>query len=293
MLYLVDASVYVFRAYYSVSDDLTDPLGRPVNAVYGFTKFLCDLLQTEQPTRVAVAFDESLTTSFRNEIYPQYKANREEAPPELMAQFARCRELCDHLGVFSCASAEYEADDLIGSLLQTNRPPGQGAVLVTRDKDLAQLIEPGDIFFDYSQGTRLGYDDVPQRWGVAANQIADLLALTGDAVDNIPGVPGIGPKTAARLLNEFPDLEALLANIQAVGSMKLRGAARIMNLLDTHSDTVRLARRLTGIKTDIPMAVAADDLLPAGADGAGLNRFFDQLGFAGRLRDQALLLVKD
>jgi 5'-3' exonuclease len=292
MLYLVDASVYVFRAYYSVPDHFTDPNGRPVNAVYGFTKFLCDLLEREQPARLAVAFDESLTTSFRNEIYPQYKANREQAPADLVAQFVRCREMCVHLGLFSCASPLYEADDLIGSLLASHRCSGEPAVLVTRDKDLAQLIQPGDYFFDYAQGSRLGYDDVTERWGVEPTQIADLLALTGDAVDNIPGVPGIGPKTAARLLRAFGTLDALLADIPAVAELEIRGAKRVGSLLDAHQQTVRLARRLTRIKTDIEWPDALPGLAPTAIDALGLGEFFDQLGFGGRLREQALRLAR-
>ena len=293
MFYLVDASVYVFRAYYSVPDHLADPAGRPVNAVYGFAKFVCDLIEKEQPARLAIAFDESLTTSFRNDIYPDYKANREAAPAELMTQFALCRELCDRLGVFSCASPEYEADDLIGSLLRSARSAGESAAVVTRDKDLAQLIEPGDVFFDYAADTRLGVAEITARWGVAPAQIADFLALTGDAVDNIPGVPGVGAKTAARLLQAFGDLDTLFADLPAVAELSMRGSRRVMQLLATHQDDVRLARRLTGIKTDIELNVPDQELTPGRASAAALNAFFDELGFGGRLREQALALVSE
>ena len=286
MFYLIDASVYVFRSYYSVPDHLADPLGRPVNAVYGFTKFLCDLLEQENPSWLAVAFDESLTTSFRNSIYPAYKANREEAPDELLVQFALCRELCDHLGVFSCASPDYEADDLIGSLMRSARPAR--AAVVTRDKDLAQLIEPGDVFYDYASNARLGVTEITERWGVAPSQIADYLALTGDAVDNIPGVPGIGPKTAARLLEAFGDLESLLADIPAVACLPIRGGQRVAQLLERHQDDARLARQLTEIKTDVPLQFDEQQLIPGGGSAAALGGFFDQLGFGGRLREQAV-----
>ena len=291
MLYLVDASVYVFRAYYSVPDHLTDVAGRPVNAVYGFAKFVCDLLEKEQPAWLAIAFDESLTTSFRNEIYPDYKANREQAPEDLLTQFGLCRTLCERLGIFSCASPEYEADDLIGSLIHSARPPGEAVAVVTRDKDLAQLIEPGDIFFDYAADVRLGFAELTQRWGVAPTQIADFLALTGDAVDNIPGVPGIGPKTAARLLDAFGDLDTLFAQLQSVAQLSMRGSRRIMELLERHQDDARLARRLTEIKTDIPLTVSEAELRPGDASAQALDEFFTELGFGERLRKQALNLV--
>ncbi len=262
-----------------------------MNAVYGFARFICDLLAQERPDRLAVAFDESLTTSFRNDIYADYKANREEAPDELMDQFALCRELCGHLGVYTLASPEYEADDLIGSLLAGRRRAGEAAVVVTRDKDLAQLIQPGDILFDYAAGIRLGYAEITQRFGVAPPQIADFLALTGDAVDNIPGVPGIGPKTASALLSAYPDLESLLGDLDGVPGLPIRGARRIMALLDAHQDDARLARRLTEIKTDIPLRVSAQQLVPGGASANELNAFLDRLGFGGRLREQALGLL--
>ena len=138
-------------------------------------------------------------TSFRNGIYPAYKANRESPPADLERQFALCREFCRHMGVAEFASAEYEADDIIGTLAARSRAAGLRNVLVTRDKDLSQLIRDGDVFWDYSGNVRYHYRDIEPRFGAAPELIADFLALTGDSVDNIPGVPGVGKKTAAEL----------------------------------------------------------------------------------------------
>ncbi|HXV41213.1 MAG TPA: 5'-3' exonuclease H3TH domain-containing protein, partial [Steroidobacteraceae bacterium] len=195
-VHLIDASYFVFRAYYSVGLEMTDGDGQPVNALYGFGRFLGDLLEEARPGHVAVAFDESLATSFRNEIYPAYKANREPAPPELKRQFGLCRELCRLLGVAEFGSPTHEADDIIGTIATRLRTTGHCAVVVTRDKDLAQLIRDGDHYWDYAGERRYGYADIEGQFGVRPERMADYLALTGDTVDNIPGVPGIGPKTA-------------------------------------------------------------------------------------------------
>ena len=155
MVYLIDASIYVFRAYYSMPADMTDPAGRPVNALYGYARFLGDLLERVRPKHVVVAFDESLTTSFRNEIYPQYKANREQAPEDLAWQFVQCRRVTEALGVTGYASETFEADDIIGTLAHAVREKGKNFVVVTRDKDLTQLRREGDEYWDYASNKRL------------------------------------------------------------------------------------------------------------------------------------------
>ncbi|RPH53457.1 MAG: exodeoxyribonuclease IX, partial [Lysobacterales bacterium] len=148
-MYLVDASVFVFRAYYSVPIALVDLDGNPVNALHGFARFLGDLLERVRPEHIAVAFDESLVSSFRNTLFPAYKANREPAPDDLKRQFIQCRRVCAALGVASFSSNRYEADDIIGTLATRMRIAGKSVVLVTRDKDLAQLVRPGDEYWDY------------------------------------------------------------------------------------------------------------------------------------------------
>ena len=168
---------------------LTNGDGEPVNAAHGFGRFIGDLLESESPEHIAVAFDESLTTSFRNQLYPPYKANREPAPVELKRQFAWCRELCRAYGIADFSSSSYEADDLIGTLAWRARERGQRTIVVTRDKDLSQLIRPGDIYWDYIAKLATS-TTISRALRCLARTHGGLLALTGDAVDNIRGVPG-------------------------------------------------------------------------------------------------------
>jgi 5'-3' exonuclease len=289
VVYHVDASYFVFRAYHSMPPDMVDVDGNATHALYGFARFLSDLIEQERPERIGVAFDHALRseTSFRVALYPAYKANREPPPADLERQFALCREFCRHLGVAEFASPDYEADDIIGTLAARCRAAGLRNVLVTRDKDLSQLISDGDVFWDYSGNARYHYHDIKPRFGVSPELIADFLALTGDSVDNIPGVPGVGKKTAGELFAIFGSLDELYANIDRVAQMKLRGAAGVAARLRNHKEAAYLARRLTGIVCDMPLDATLDDLKPRRPDGPGLEAFFDRHGFGNALRHQA------
>ena len=227
---LVDASVFIFRAYYSVPIDLTDRDGNPINAVHGFARFLGDLLERETPGHVAVAFDESLEQSYRNEIYPQYKANRDPAPPELKRQFALCREVVRALGIAEYGSSRYEADDIIGTLAALGRREGQAVTIVSRDKDLTQLVTARDIYWDAVADVRYGYDDIEERFGVVPERMADFLALMGDAVDNIPGVPGVGARSPRRCSSTSARSRAC-TRLDAVPKLKFRGASFVAQSL--------------------------------------------------------------
>jgi len=289
VVYHVDASYFIFRAYHSMPPDMADADGNATHALYGFARFLADLIEEVRPERICIAFDHSLNseTSLRNTIYPAYKANREPAPADLVRQFGLCREFCRYLGLAEYASAEYEADDIIGTLAARARSAGLRNVLVTRDKDLSQLIRDGDVFWDYSGNMRYQYHDIGPRFGAAPELIADFLALTGDAVDNIPGVPGIGKKTAAELFVRFGSLDDLYANLALVPAMKLRGAAAVAARLRAHKEAAYLARRLTGIVCDVPLQFTLDQLKPRPPDTARLEAFFDAHGFGNILRQQA------
>ncbi|MEO0422646.1 MAG: fructosamine kinase family protein [Pseudomonadota bacterium] len=291
MLYLVDASIYVFRAWFSLPDSMTDPAGRPINALYGFARFLGELLATEAPGSIGVAFDTSLTASFRNEIYPPYKANRPLPPPELEYQFALCREWCRLMGVAEFASPRYEADDIIGTLAAWSRVQQIPVAVVSADKDLAQLLREGDVMLDPARERRLGYRDIAPEYGVPPEQIADLLALMGDAVDNIPGVPGIGPKTAITLLGAFADLGELYANLDRIADLQLRGAARVQRLLSEHKEQAFLARELATIAEDADVEADASVLRRRRPDLEGLGKFYDALGIGDVLRKQATSLA--
>lgn len=287
VLYLVDASVFIFRAYYSVPIDVVDPDGNPVNAVHGFARFLSDLLQRESPRRIAVAFDESLEQSYRNEIYPAYKANREPAPDELKRQFALCREVVDALGVAQYGSSRYEADDIIGTLATRAQASGIPVTVVSRDKDLTQLITRSDTYWDAIADVRYGYDDIEERFGVIPERMADFLALMGDAVDNIPGVPGVGRKTAQKLLKHFDTLPGVFENLENVPKLKFRGAAFVAESLRDHRDAAFMSQRLTQIARDMPLEAGLEDLERKPPDLSTLDAFYDALGFGRMLREQA------
>ncbi|MFM1885629.1 MAG: hypothetical protein RL026_786 [Pseudomonadota bacterium] len=291
VVHLIDASVYVFRAWYSLPPDMADDEGNAVHALYGFARFLGDLLEKARPTYVAVAFDGSLASSWRNRLYPAYKANREPAPAELLLQFERCRELCGLLGLWAHQSSEYEADDIIGTLVHRMRGEGLRSTVVTRDKDLAQLLRPGDVYWDYAGDIRYHHGEIAGRFGVPPERYADYLALTGDAVDNIPGVPGVGPKTAGVLMQHFDSLDALYADLPRVAALPLRGAAKLGARLAEHREAAFLARELTRIHCAMPLQVDRHALRARPPDLPALARFYDKQGFGSLLRNQAARLA--
>jgi 5'-3' exonuclease len=283
-LYLVDASLYVFRAWHSMPDQFHDADGWPTNAVHGFARFLLELLEQERPQHIAIAFDEALDSCFRNRLYPAYKANRDPAPEELKRQFTHCKALCAALGLNVLAHGEYEADDLIGSALHGARPRGFRGVIVSADKDMSQLLMEADEQWDFARGLRWGMAGVKARHGVEAAQIADYLALTGDAVDNIPGVTGIGAKSAAILLAHFGSLDVLLTRIDEVAFLRLRGAAQMAVRLREQREHALLWRQLATIALDAPVAGAEPDFIRAGVDAAMLEALSESLRFGPMTR---------
>jgi 5'-3' exonuclease len=287
MQYLIDASVYVFRAYYSMPDDMVDSDGNPVNALYGFCRFLGDFMEQVRPQHIAVLFDESLSKSFRTKIYPEYKANRDPAPPELKRQFGQCRRFTRALGLMECAHPGYEADDLIGTLVSEGRVQGIPSTVVSRDKDLAQLIEKHDVFWDFAGRGKITYDEIPDYFGVWPEQVADFLALAGDAVDNIKGVPGVGKKTATALLQHFGSLEKLYEGLASVHEVNVRGAKSLGQKLENHRADALLARRLTGIACDAPIERPKSGLRPMAPDLGNINALYDEAGIGTALRRQA------
>ncbi len=223
LLYLIDALPYVFRAYFALPERLS-ARGHPVHAVYGFATFLMQLLRQEPLTHVGVAFDESLTTSFRNDTFPPCKANRELPPPELELLLHNCQAVARAMSLPVFADQRYEADDLVGTLAQQAVQQGVDVVVVSNDKDLMQLVSPQVSFYDFARDRRYRIDDVVEHMGVRPEQIPDLLGLQGDAVDNIPGVKGVGVKTAVALLQAFPSIEGIYADLDRVESLLIRGA---------------------------------------------------------------------
>ncbi len=278
-VYLVDSSMYVFRAWHSMPDEFRDADDWPVNAVHGFTRFVLELLERHRPLRMVFAFDAALDSNFRNAIYPAYKANREPAPEQLKRQFAYCQKICRALGFVVLSHEHYEADDLIGSALAHVRDLGHRGLILSADKDLAQLLGEGDTQWDYARNERWGMDGVKQRYGVHAHQIADYLGLTGDAIDNIPGVPGIGAKTAASLLEHFGSLDGLLERLAEVPFLRLRGGAQHASRLQAHRELALLSRRLATIACDAPLPADLGCGERRSVDTSSLDALVEQLRF--------------
>ena len=290
-LYLLDASMYVFRAWHSMPDQFFDTEGAPVNAVHGFTRFLIEFIERTRPTHAVAAFDISLTSSFRNSLYPAYKANRDPAPPELKRQFEYCREIAAALGLCVLADVTYEADDLIGSAIAALRAHGFRSVIVSADKDFGQLLDGDDEQWDYARNLRWDASGVHAKLGVHARQVIDFLALTGDAVDNIPGVPGIGPRSAAALLAHFGSLEEVLNRIEEVPYLRLRGASALAAKLRAHAGQARLSRQLAAIALDAPVPRAPEALLRRVPEPASLDALFDRVRLGPMTRARAQKLV--
>jgi len=283
--WLIDASIYIFRAWFSMPDRWHTPEGRPLRAVYGYARFLLDFLeQAGELTYCAAAFDESLGSNFRNGIFPAYKSSRVLPDEELAFQLACCRQLTECLGIACFGCSRYEADDYLATLARLCRERDVAVTVITRDKDLGQLLcGETDLWWDFAGGERLDEGAFRQRFGVRPTQFADYLALVGDPVDDIPGVPGIGPKTAVQLLHAYTDLDTLGRNLDRVAELPLRGAAAVAGRLRDNWPQVLLSRKLTGLHPRIP-GVDAAPAFELRAEGVrALGDFLEGLGIAGPL----------
>lgn len=279
-VHLIDASPYIFRAYFSLPPSLKDRQGRPVNAVHGFASFLLRLRELESPSHLALFFDRSLNSSFRNELLPSYKAQRELPPPELEAQLDTCERLGQALGIAVFASERFEADDLLAAVCRARVAEGHEVCLVSSDKDLMQLVSERVTLYDFARDERYDPAGVRAKFGVDPAQIADYLGLAGDSVDNIPGVPGIGPKTAAALLQELGSLDGIYARLAEVPNLKMRGAAAVAAKLAQHRESAFLSRELALL----PLAAAEEAQVELAGLAlreplAELATLLDELGF--------------
>jgi len=279
-LYLVDGSSYIFRAYHRLPP-LTNPNGVPVGAVYGYTTMLWklakDLHDADGPTHLAVILDHS-SQSFRNEIYDQYKANRPEPPEDLRPQFPLIRDATRAFSLPCIEMEGFEADDLIASYAEAAVREGWDVTIVSSDKDLMQLIrEPADgphvDMLDTMKNVRMGLDAVNDKFGVTPDLVGDVLALMGDSVDNVPGVRGVGPKTATKLIQEYGNLTAALDGAETMKASKLRD-----NLIE-HRAMAELSRILVDLKRDIALPDALDTLKLGAIPPAPLKLFLDEHGF--------------
>ena len=270
-LILIDGSGFIFRAFHALPP-MTRPDGTPVNAVFGFTNMLARLLKDHVGTHLAVIFDAGRLT-FRNRLYEKYKAQRPEPPEELKPQFALVREATAAFGVPAIELADWEADDLIASYALCATEAGGRATIVSSDKDLMQLIRPGVDMLDPIKQKPIGPAEVMEKFGVPPEKLIEAQALMGDSVDNVPGVPGIGPKTAAQLIAEYGDLEGVLAAAPGMKPGKRR------ELLIEHAEAARISRQLVILREDAPRPLALDALVVREPDNAVLVAFLRAQGF--------------
>ncbi len=283
-VYLLDASIYIFRSYFAMPDVWYNQQGYSLNAVHGYTLFLLKLLSELNPSRIAAAFDESLGQCFRNDIYPEYKSSRALPDESLAFQLKACKRVTELLGIQSYAHRRYEADDLIATLARASRRSGRPVHILSRDKDLAQLVKkPGDCVFDPVDSRLLDHDAILEKFGVRPDQLVDYQTLLGDPTDDIPGVPGIGAKTAAKLLQHFDTLAVLLDSLDELGNGQWRGGVRLQQTLREHQEQMGVSRQLVQLLDDVPMEFASADLHWRVQSPARLQKYLKKIGFTGRI----------
>ena len=275
-LVLVDGSGYIFRAYHAIRP-LNRPDGTPVNAVYGFTSMLLKLRETYANDHLVVIFD-AARKSFRQEFYPEYKAHRPPAPEDLVPQFPLVREATRALNIPAIELENYEADDLIASYADAGVAQGYPVVIISSDKDLMQLIGAGVSMFDPMKDKPIGEPEVLEKFGVTPDKVIEVQALIGDSSDNVPGVPGIGPKTAAELILQFGDVETLLASLDQIKQEKRRESLR------TNAELARISRRLVELKRDVPLPMPMEALHTKPMDVAIRDAFLTAQGFNAILK---------
>ena len=256
-LHLVDGTLFFFRAYFGVPDLFFDARGRSVNGVRGYLQFLLGHISEHQVRFAAVAFDESLTTCFRNEIYPEYKANRPPADEDIRFQLGLCRRLTRELGILTLADRRYEADDILATLTARARRP---VLLLSRDKDLQQLLRPGVEISAGSGDAPMDAAEFSRRRGFAPALFPDYQALAGDAVDNVPGVPGVGAKTATRLVSGLGSLESIYAQPERWSELGIKVGGRMEESLLGHRQQARLFRRILRLHRRVPLGYATGEL---------------------------------
>jgi DNA polymerase-1 len=277
-LYLIDGSGFIFRAYFAMSygrgggASMTNPDGVPVSAVFGFTNMLIKMLNDYDAPYLAVVFD-TARKNFRNDIYPEYKANRDETPEDLIPQFPLIREATAAFDIPALERDGYEADDLIAAYAKLARAEGKKVVIVSSDKDLMQLVGEGVRMLDPMKGKWIGEDEVMEKFGVTPDKVVDVQALAGDASDNVPGVPGIGVKTAAQLINDYGSLEQLLERTSEIKQPKRRQS------LEDNAELARISKRLVKLDENAPVPRPLEELKTHDPDKPALMGFLEKQGF--------------
>jgi DNA polymerase-1 len=275
-LYLIDGSSYIYRAFYAIRH-LSSPTGFPTNALYGFTQMLLKVLKDRSPDHVAVIFDAGRTT-FRTELYPDYKANRAAMPDDLRPQIGPIKEMVRAFNIPALELAGYEADDIIATIARDCRDKGMGVTVVTGDKDLMQIVSDTVRLLDTMKEKESGPAEVVERFGVGPERVIDILGLAGDSSDNIPGVPGVGEKTAAKLIQEFGSLDSLL---ERAGEVKGKTGERLREF----ADQARLSRRLATVDDRVPLDYSFDDFALTPPDNSRLGELFKEYGFTTLMKE--------
>jgi len=293
-VHLIDAPVYVFRAWVTLPA-MPAPDGTPTGAAYGYANTLLRFLREREPTHIAACFDHAIT-SFRNKLFPAYKQSRgTEVPPDLEPQFAICMEVSRALGIATHEMPDYEADDVIATLAERALKAGLRAEVVSADKDLTQLVrEDGAVrFHDLARETTLDADGVRAKFGVAPAQIPDYLALLGDKVDDLPGVPGFGAKTAAAALGAFGSLEAIPEDAARWVGVPVRGAEKLAASWRAHREQALRIRALATVVRDVPgFDARAEDTAWRGPDRDAFAALCSRLGW-GRIAERLPNVARD
>ncbi len=284
-LILVDGSGYIFRAFFAIPQ-LNNSRGIPTNAVFGFIRMLVKLLKDARPSHIAVVFDAPGKT-FRDDLFADYKANRAETPNDLRSQIPYIHRAVEAMRIKSVVIAGYEADDVIGTLAARAARERIDTVLVTADKDFMQLVGPHVTLWDTMRDRRITSREIKERFGVEPRALIDIQALTGDTIDNVKGVPGIGEKTATALIRRFGDLDNLYRHLDEVESSGIRGAKKIMELLREYRGQVELARKLVRIDTNVPLEINLADLDWKGIDERAAAELMRELEFHSMLAELA------
>ena len=286
-VYIVDAMNYIFRAYHALPGNITSPSGMRTNGVLGYARTLLRIIKERKPQYMAAAFEGD--TSFRKKLFALYKANRTPMPAELAPQIAYSREITEAMGIPVYQHAEFEADDVIGTIAVCMAAQGYPAVIVTGDKDMSQLVREGIRVYDIAKEQWLDDAGVREKFGVAPRQIPDLLALHGDAIDNIPGVPGIGEKTARQILSVCASIEDLADPGTRFDSVSIRARDQVLSRIRENLQAVRLSRKLATICCEVPIHVTPEALHYRKGDPRLLTPLCEELGLRRVLEEIPLV----
>jgi 5'-3' exonuclease len=281
-VYVIDAMNYIFRAYYALPDNITSPKGMLTNAVLGYVRTLLRIIHERKPEYIAAAFERD--TSFRSTLFAGYKANRKQPPENLESQFEHCRRMTQAIGIACLELDNYEADDVIGTIAARMSLLGHSVIIVTGDKDMSQLVSDRVLVYDMAKGQWLDEAAVREKFGVTPRQIPDLLALHGDHIDNIPGVAGVGHKTAQQLLSACTGIEDI-AKADVPANVRFRGRNEILKRIRQNIESVRVSRQLATICCEVPIEVSAEVLRYRRASRSTLDPLCHELGLAALLNE--------